>query len=199
MTLAQELKTLLPRGTILRFGEIQLTRSPDGRFEVRHAEDNDTPSESLTLFDSPADLREIAKYDACGMYRPLKTAPTLRSGWISHCGEASEFLRRIDAIYPALFATWIRYRRGEHNPTSLRKTLDRQSGMYRFTGKISDLTANQIMREICSPGCLRKIAWPINDSAPVSRLKDMSGQIPAICTEACTFVVSAARELAKSK
>lgn len=199
MTLAQELEMLLPPGATRLFGEIQLTRSADGGFEVRHAEDNDTPAESLALLDSPADLREIAKYDACGIYRPLKTAPNLASGWISRCSEASEFLRRIDAIYPSLFATWIRYRCGEHEATSLRKTLDRQSGMYRFTSAISDPAANQIMREICSPGCLRKIAWPINDDAPVSRLKDLPGRIPAICTEACTFVVSAARDLAKSK
>jgi sirohydrochlorin cobaltochelatase len=199
MTIAQELETLLPPGSTLRFGEIRLMRSPQGEFQARHSADADVAIEALSAIDSPAELREVAKFDTSGTYRPLKTAPTLKSGWITCCDEVSEFLRRIDAIYPAVFALWVRYRDGEHAPTSLRKTLDRQTGMYRFAGAISDQMANQIMRGICSPGCVRKIAWPINDTCPVSRLKDFPGTIPAICTEACTFVVSAARELAKAE
>jgi hypothetical protein len=69
--------------------------------------------------------------------------------------------------------------------------------MYRFSGTINDQMANRIMREVCSPGCVRKIAWPIDDQCAVSRIKPNKRFIPSVCTEACTFAVSRARELVK--
>jgi sirohydrochlorin cobaltochelatase len=196
MTLAGELESHLPAGTSLVFGQLYLTRHDDGTYEACHLDDMGDKS-MLESVDSVTDLRELAKFDAAGEYRPLKTAPTLKGGWVTRCGEASEFLKRLDAIYPAVFATWIAYAREEHHPTSLRRTLDRQTGMYRFAGTISDQMANRMMRELCHPGCIRKIAWPINDGHPVSRLKAQPRSIPVICTEACTFAINAARALAK--
>ncbi len=196
MTLAGELESHLPAGTTLVFGQLYLTRNDESNFEACHLDDMGDKV-SLVPVDSVTDLRELAKFDASGEYRPLKTAPTLKGGWKTCCDDAAEFLKRLDAIYPAVFATWIAYARGEHHPTSLRRTLDRQTGMYRFAGTISDQLANRMMRELCHPGCIRTIAWPINDDHPVSRLKAHPKHIPVICTEACTFAVDAARTLAK--
>ena len=103
----------------------------------------------------------------------------------------------MDAIYPGVFATWIAYEKGELEPVSLRDTLDRQTGMYKFAGSITDQMANEIMRSTCGKGCIRLIAWPIDNSCPVSRLKAAKNTLPVICTEACTFAVSEARRLAK--
>ena len=196
MTLAQELESYLPPGTRSSFGQLSLTRSPDGMFEACHIDDLSV-ADTLQEIDSGPALREIAKFDQAGGYRPLKTAPTLKTGWRTRCTSAVEFLKRLDAIYPAVFATWIAYDKGEHPPTSLRKTLDRQTGMYRFAGTITDEMANRMVSELCLPGCLRKIAWPINDEIPLCRLTSQPHSIPVICTEACTFAVSAARSLAK--
>ena len=196
MTLAQELEAYLPPGTKLSFGQLSLVRTPDGVFEACHIDDM-TMTGDLQAVDSGTALREMAKFDSSGEYRPLKTAPTLKTGWKTCCTCAGEFLKRLDAIYPAVFATWVAYDKGEHTSTSLRRTLDRQTGMYRFAGTITDQMANRMMRELCFPGCLRKIAWPINDESPVSRIKPQAHSIPVICTEACTFAISAARSLAK--
>lgn len=196
MTLAGELESLLPTGTTLVFGQLSLARNNDGSFEACHFDDRGQ-IDQLELVGSVPELRELAKFDVAGEYRPLKTAPTLKGGWKTRCDKASEFLERLDAIYPAVFATWIKYAAGEHDPTSLRRTLDRQTGMYRFAGTISDQMANRMMRELCHPGCIRRIAWPINDDHPVSRLKAQPRSLPVICTEACTFAISAARSLAK--
>jgi len=196
MTLAQELETYLPSGTRLNFGQLSISRTSNGVFEACHIDDV-TMTDSLQAIDSSTALREMAKFDKTGAYRPLKTAPTLKTGWKTGCTGAAEFLKRLDAIYPAVFATWVAYDKGEHTSTSLRKTLDRQTGMYRFAGTITDQMANRMMRELCFPGCLRKIAWPINDESPVSRIKPQAHSIPLICTEACTFAISAARALAK--
>jgi len=196
MTLAGELESHLPAGTFLVFGQLYLTRCDDGIFEACHLDDMGN-KDALEPIDSVIALRELAKFDASGEYRPLRTAPTLKGGWLTRCSDAAEFLKRLDAIYPAVFATWIAYANGEHHPTSIRSTLDRQTGMYRFAGTISDQMANRMMRELCHPGCIRTIAWPINDDHPVSRLKSQPRSIPVICTEACTFAINAARSLAK--
>lgn len=196
MTLAGELESLLPAGTSLVFGQLRLCRRADGTFEAFHLDDEEK-RESLERIASASALRELAKFDAAGAYRPLKTAPTLRGGWITRCDGAREFLKRLDALYPGVFATWIAYAAGRHHPTSLRRTLDRQTGMYRSAGTISDGMARRLIRELCHPGCLRTITWPIHDDDAVTRVTSSPGILPMICTEACTLAVNAARTLAK--
>lgn len=195
MTLSRELESRLPPGGEIRFGELHLARAEDGTFSARHR--NDIGVEELDDIGTPADLRELAKFTADGEYRPLKTAPTLRDGWKTECDDAGEFLKRLDAVYPGVFATWIAYQRGELDPVPLRRTLDRQTGMYRRAATITDQMANQIMRELCSPDCIRKITWPIDDGCPVGRITGRPGTIPIVCTEACTLAVDKARRLAK--
>lgn len=199
MKLAEDLDSLLPEGEERRFGELLLGRSM-GEFSARHRDDAPgyAPGDAaLERIDSVPDLREMAKFDAGGAYRPLRTAPTLRRGWFTATADPGEFLRRLDAIYPGVFATWAAYDRGELDPVPLRETLERQTGMYRFAGSISDAMANRIMRDLCGKGCLRQIAWPIDSRCPVSRLTRHPRVIPMICTEACTFAVSEARRLAR--
>ncbi|MDF1826072.1 MAG: DR2241 family protein [Verrucomicrobiales bacterium] len=196
MTLAEELEALLPPLESRFFGEILVRRDDNGQFVASHRDDAEM-MDHLMPAETLAELREIAKFDAAGEYRPLKTAPGLKTGWITKTPSASEFLKKLDCLYPGAFATWISYLRGKHDPTSLRDTLERQTGMYRFAGSISDQMANQIMRETCSPGCLRKIAWPISSECAVSRINPGKKSIPLICTEACTFAVSEARKLVK--
>jgi sirohydrochlorin cobaltochelatase len=196
MTLVEELEALLPPKESRFFGELLLQRNEAGQFIASHRDEAEMAGD-LTPAETLAELREIAKFDSKDEYRPLKTAPGLKGGWKTMTPSADEFLKRLDCIYPGLFATWIAYHRERHDPTSLRSTLDRQTGMYRFAGSITDQMANQIMRETCSPGCLRKIAWPISDECAVSRIKPGKRSIPLICTEACTFAVSEARKLVK--
>lgn len=196
MTLAETLDSLLPAGANRRFGELYVSRLECGTFFACHREDRDRV-DMLEEIESHVELRELAKFDASGEYRPLKTAPSLRTGWKTTSPDAASFLKKLDAIYPGVFATWVAYERGEHDPTPLRTTLDRQTGMYKFAGSITDRMANEIMRSTCAKGCIRQIAWPIDDQCAVSRIKGNSKSIPVICTEACTFAVSEARRLAR--
>lgn len=197
MSLADTLANQLEHEGRLSFGELILSRNPLGIFSAHHREDAETAT-GLETVDSVPALREIAKYDASGEFRPLKTAPGLRSGWRTETSCPREFLRRLDAIYPGLFATWAAYHRGDLEPVPLRGTLGRQTGMYRFAGTITDDMALRLRAELCAPGCLRCIIWPIDASAEGdSRFEAPDGEIPLLCTEACTFAVSRARELAK--
>ncbi|MDF1813902.1 MAG: hypothetical protein P1V20_16995, partial [Verrucomicrobiales bacterium] len=107
------------------------------------------------------------------------------------------FYSKVDTIYPAGFALTVRYFADQLKPVPLRTTLNRQTGMYQFAKNITDQHANQIMRDTCAAGCLRQIAWPIDDRCSVSKLPAPKRTIPLVCTEACTFAVSEARRLAR--
>lgn len=197
MSLADELDRLLPRGTRLTFGELTLSRGEDGSFEARHLADR-ACSGSLAGISSVRELRDLAKYDAAGNYRPLKTAPGLVSGWRTLTASPAEFLNRLDALYPGLFATWISYQRGETVPVALRQTLNRQTGMYRFAGTITPEMGAEIKRDLCGAGCLRHVSWPIEEDEGPGVPNLSPETVPLLCTEACTFAVSRARELAKA-
>lgn len=196
MNLADTLSDLLNRESRILFGELVLTRESDGRFTARHRDDEGGVAR-LEPLDSAQTLRERAKFDAAGVFRPLKTAPGLRSGWITTTSCPREFLQRLDAIYPGLFATWVAYERGALSPVPLRETLGRQTGMYRFAGTITNEMAQRITDELCAPGCLRRIAWSFDEVPGPRRIEKSPGSLPLLCTEACTFAVSRARELAK--
>jgi sirohydrochlorin cobaltochelatase len=196
MNLADTLSDLLARESRLLFGEIVLTRNNQGRYTATHRED-EGKADGLEPLDSVRELREMAKNDATGEYRPLKTAPGLKSGWITTTEGAREFLQRLDAVYPGLFATWVAYERGSLSPVPLRDTLGRQTGMYRFAGTITEEMAQRMTKELCAPGCLRCITWSFDAESPRARIERKTGTLPLLCTEACTFAVSRARELAK--
>lgn len=196
MNLADTLADLLTRESRLSFGEILLTRSPAGRYTAIHAVDEGKTT-GLEPLESVRELREMAKNDAAGEYRPLKTAPGLKTGWTSTTDDPREFLRRLDAIYPGLFATWLAYDRETLAPVALRDTLGRQTGMYRFAGSITDEMAVRLRTELCGRGCLRQIVWPIDPGNQPDRAPRTGGSLPLLCTEACTFAVNLARSLAK--
>ncbi len=197
MNLADSLSSLLSAENRLTFGELVLCLDAGGSYSARHRNDEGRAVSDLADLDSVRALREMAKHDEAGEYRPLKTAPGLKSGWHTATDSPREFLQRLDAIYPGLFATWVAYDSGTFPPVPLRDTLGRQTGMYRFAGGITDGMAHRILAELCTPGCLRCITWPIDGTAPLPRVARGAGTLPLLCTEACTFAVSRARELAK--
>lgn len=198
MTLAESLASQLSPGDTLLFGELSLHRTVDGVFQVQHCEDQNNSTE-LQALTSARELREWAKLDAEGNYRPLKTAPTLRSGWRAETESSEEFLSFLDAIYPGAFATWIAYSTGQLSSVSLEQTLNRQTGMYRIAAKLDSTGKEHIRTEYCSQICIREVAWPTEKDGQITEpIVAELGTIPLICTEACTFAVNKARKLAKS-
>ena len=169
------------------------------------------------------DALEIAKLDDAGNYRPLKTAPNLRHGWRLEMATLDEVARALDYFYPgrlALFAAW----KGEQlKTTALRETLDRQSGMYRVTSKISDAQINDLVGGFCRSdgGCLRTILWrrdasgsgastrlpaekfdashdqTLGPGSATSATTATEATIPLLCQEACNLLVAECRKVVK--
>jgi sirohydrochlorin cobaltochelatase len=201
-----------------RIGQLQIV-SCDGGFVLCHRDDvgrNDLRSGEID------DAFEIAKFDDAGNYRPLKTAPNLRHGWQIFAHDLLQVEQLIDAIYPGRIAVLHAFNSGQLTTTSLRETLNRQSGMYRVAAKISDEQIDGLVGNFCRSdgGCLRTILWKrdADDKIASSKLPPekfdpavdqylsakrprsataATESLPLLCQEACNLLVAACRETVK--
>ncbi len=191
-----------------RLGQVLIQPGTDGGFQLRHRGDAGIASETLEAFANVTDAHLIGVNDDAGVYRPLKTAPTLRRGWLLRVSDAADLRRALDILYPGQLALWLAREEGRLPATSLRETVSRQTGMYRITGKLTTDEADRLTAANCRSdgGCLRTILWTIEPgSTPCSRLPsekfdaghDQTGAgeavIPLLCLELCSLVVAAGR------
>jgi sirohydrochlorin cobaltochelatase len=168
----------------------------------------------LTNYSSPEDAAEIARLDEAGNFRPLKTAPNLQRGWRLELANLAGVRRALDYFYPGRLGVWIAAGEGRIRSTSLRETLNRQTGMYRIAASISDDVADRVVGEVCqsNTGCLRTILWsrdeaggPASTKLPSSKFdldrgqanESASSPIPLLCQEACAILVGACRAAVK--
>ncbi len=199
-------------------GQIRV-RSLAGGHELRHRHDADCPPETLAAHHDPEDAAALALYDDAGAYRPLKTAPNLRRGWRLAVADARALRLALGLFYPARMRAFERFQAGDLPVTPLRDTLNRQTGMYRVTGKITDEQADALVGRFCRSdgGCLRTILWR-RDAAgtlPSTRLPppkfdpavdqdgggraEGEGFVPLLCQEACNLLVAEARAVVKGQ
>lgn len=166
-------------------------------FSIRHFDDITTAPSELKLYQYPAAAREIARYDLQGNYRPLKTAPNLRRGWLLQLNNLNELALAIDFFYPAALSLYGSWLEKKLEVTPLRETLDRQTGMYRVTQQLRDEQADKLIHKQCYEGCMRKTLWKID--SPQEKISDFSveQEIPLLCREACNLFVAAARKIVK--
>lgn len=196
-----------------RIGQLLIQRTSSGGFVVCHREDES--SRSLQVFRRPDDAVELARYDDAGKYRPLKTAPNLRHGWRLELVDLGELRRALDHFYPGRVAMLAAWTENRLSTTSLRETLDRQSGMYRVAAKISDEQIDDVVGNFCKSdgGCLRTILWKRDTHGAIPSTKlprakfepshDQTGRgenaIPLLCQEACNLLVAECRKIVKGE
>jgi sirohydrochlorin cobaltochelatase len=201
---------------VSRIGQLEIERL-EGGFVLSHRDDAGRSDLGEHEID---DAFEIARFDDAGNYRPLKTAPTLRHGWKIFARDLLQVERVIDAIYPGRLAILHAFKSGDLTTTSLRDTLNRQSGMYRVAAKISDEQIDGLVGKFCRSegGCLRTILWTRDESDKsassklppekfdptvdqyLSAKKPRSAtaateSIPLLCQEACNLLVAEARKI----
>jgi hypothetical protein len=153
------------------FGQILVTKREGTGFVLSHRDD--ASLNQLQRFRDAENAIEIAKYDDTGNYRPLKTAPNLRHGWQLELATVEELRRALDYFYPGRLAVFVGWKSGYLKTTALRETLDRQSGMYRVTAKISDPQINDLVADFCRSdgGCLRTILWKRDRTGVIASAK----------------------------
>lgn len=190
-----------------QIGQIRIERSGDG-FLLRHAQDGAEAIGDLQPCSGPEAARELARNDAAGNFRPLKTAPDLRRGWELALEDIGALRLALDAFYPAALGLYRASLEGTLQPVDLRSTMERQTGMYAVTRHITDGDADAMIGRCCASegGCLRKILWKIDAERPVTTLpgdelvigRDPT-RIPLLCSEVCNLVVAEARRVVKAK
>ncbi|RBP35653.1 sirohydrochlorin cobaltochelatase [Roseimicrobium gellanilyticum] len=202
----EALEFLLSREGGFRIGQVQVNRNDDGSWHCHHVDDAENRG-GLQAFKTPEDARSIATYDDAGNFRALKTAPTLRRGWMLELSNTSELLLALDFLYPAAVGLWEHWLGNTLESVSLRETLGRQTGMYRFAKNITDEQAQQLVAEVCNPTskCLRAISWSLDSEQPLTALPTLEqmncnseckrSSLPSLlCVAPCGQVISAAAE-----
>ena len=202
----------------MRIGQLEIERL-EGGFVLSHRDDAGRSDLREHKID---DAFEIARFDDAGNFRSLKTAPTLRHGWKIFVRDLLQLERVIDTIYPGRLAMLRAFKSGELTTTSLRETLNRQSGMYRVAAKISDEQIDRLVGEFCRSegGCLRTILWKRDASGKTASSKlpqekfdpavdqyfstampatAATESLPLLCQEACNLLVAACRDAVKGE
>ena len=203
---------------VSRIGQLEIERL-EGGFVLSHRDDAGRSNLREHEID---DAFEIARFDDAGNYRPLKTAPTLRHGWKIFARDVLQLEQVIDTIYSGRLAMLRAFKSGELTTTSLRETLNRQSGTYRVAAKISDEQIDDLVGDFCRSdgGCLRTILWKRDTCNKDPSLKlppekfdpavdqylcakrprsaaAATESIPLLCQEACNLLVAEARKIVK--
>ena len=189
-------------------GQIAIEYNEDGSFTLVHRDD--ASRNDLRHCECAEDAGEIARFDDAGNYRPLKTAPNLRHGWRLVLPEVTALRIALDLFYPGRLAAFLAWEQSALIATPLRATLERQTGMYRASAKISDGDADTLVGNFCRSdgGCLRTILWKRDEKDAVASTRlpsekfdprfDQTGSgaavIPLLCQEACNLLVAEARK-----
>ncbi len=168
-----------------------LVRSVGSGYELRHVED--AGSEDLTLYEEPREAREVSKLTESGEYRPLKSSPNLRRGWLLRVSDEKELAIAMNHLYPAALVHWHLHREGRLEITNYRENAARQSGIYKRVQRLSDEGVQNAARACCEDAvCLKRTLWDVDESNPL-RMDRGAGEMP--CPEPCSIFVSFARQV----
>lgn len=198
-----ELKTWLENGG-RTIGQITISPAPSG-WELRHSED--AGRDDLEVHSRWQDARSLANLDDSGRYRALKTSPTLRHGWRMELASVDDLRHALDYFYPAMLGVWLAQAAGKLEPVCLRDTLNRQTGMYRITQKLTDEQAQFLVGHVCNPSsCIKTMLWQIAPGTPAATLPvekfthaPAETAWPLLCHEACNILVATARKVVKGE
>ena len=165
------------------------------RYEIRHADDADADPADLDAYHDPLAARELSTYDDRGRYRPLRTAPSLVSGWIFPDLDGRDAVETLDTIYPASIPNWNLEREGDLDVTHWRETAERQTGIYGVVEELPEEAVDWMAETCCADSqCLKRREWEY-DADHELEADGGTGAFP--CREPCSLVVAAGRRWTK--
>ncbi len=173
-----------------KFAQVLVRREGPG-YRLCHVED--VLAEGLKLYESPREAREISKLTEAGEYRPLKSAPNLRRGWLLRVADDRELADAVNYLYPAALVHWHLHREGALEVTHYRQNAARQSGIYKRVQALTDEGVQDAAKACCEDVvCLKKTLWDLDENQPLEMNRG-AGEIP--CPEPCSIFVSFARRV----
>ncbi|SIR00259.1 sirohydrochlorin cobaltochelatase [Haladaptatus litoreus] len=171
---------------------IRLTDNGEREYEIRHVEDRERDTSALDIYRDPTAIRDLSRFTDDGDYRPLRTAPTLPTGWSFETANPDELYRVVDWVYPATVANWSKEREGNLDVTHFEETAERQTGIYANIENLDRKALENAVVACCADSqCCKRREWDAaeNDEVEVPR---GDGEFP--CREPCSLFVAAARE-----
>jgi sirohydrochlorin cobaltochelatase len=150
--------------------------------------------------------RQLSWLDDAGQFRGLKSAPSLKRGWLLEVTGIAELRLALDYFHPAAVGLAYQEAMGTLKPTPLRDCLGKQTGRYRFAGKVTDDEAMEAVATICDSAtrCTRRIAWGLTAERPLygpaeAEARTVNSQIPLLCKEACPLLIDQSRKVARER
>ena len=135
-------------------------------YELRHRADAGASPAALDTHTDPHRAREIARFDDAGEYRPLKSAPTLASGWRLAGLDAKALHRAISFFYPASIENWYREQEDRLDVTDYAETAARQTGMYDPVDELEGKALDRAVQACCTDDvCLKRRVWEASQTA----------------------------------
>jgi len=179
-------------GEELVIGQVRICRR-DRAFEMRHVEDWAKPADQLKDV-APEGARETAQFTEEGVFRPLKSAPTLRRGWRIVANSDAELETALNRLYPGAIADLYATLQQPVPITDYREFTTRQSGMYRITTFLTEPDAGAVVRKCCAAEfCLKRRFWDVEGHAPEE--PEQKRLIP--CLEPCAILLEYARQVVR--
>ncbi|MWG36849.1 DR2241 family protein [Halomarina oriensis] len=196
--LGERYAMLVDGGISRTWGQLLVTTrlASDGRrrYDLRHEADADGSLDDLSVYTDPLAARHLATETDDGDYRPLKTAPTLRTGWVFPDLSGEQLVQAVDFFYPATVANWHREQQGDLDVTHWRETAERQTGIYDIVDELSGEQVEWLAESCCVDSqCLKRRQWD-EDADTELDVPRGDGEFP--CREPCSVVVAAARNWA---
>jgi len=192
---------VLADGVTTTWGQLSITvtAGEGGRREYGLTHVADDSAAERRSYEDPLQARELARVDDDGRYRPLKTAPTLGTGWeLSGLGPAA-LVEAVGFFYPATVTNWHREQTGRLDVTHWRETMARQSGIYQVVSTWDRGEGHEhvewVAESCCTDSqCLKRREWQYDDG---TELETPGGDGVFPCREPCSLVISAARKFTK--
>lgn len=173
----------------LKLAQALVRRIANG-FELRHISDREAEPESLRPVPL-GELRALANHAATGEFRPIKSAPNLRAGWLCRVATDGELELALNQLYPGALADWFAAQQPAPPVTNYRAFTARQTGMYRITTMLTDTQAAQVIRACCDERfCLKRRLWSVDSLA--ADAPEAKSLIP--CLEPCAVMMEFARK-----
>jgi hypothetical protein len=180
-------------GDELVIGQVRVCRRERG-YELRHVADHDKAVAELKQC-RVEEAREIAQSTEAGVFRPLKSAPTLRRGWQIMAASDGELGMALDRLYPGVIADLYATLQRPPPATDYRELTSRQTGMYRITNLLSDLDAAAMVRKCCAREfCLKRRFWDAAGLAPEA----IEDKTVMPCLEPCPILLEFARKVVRA-
>jgi len=172
-----------------------LVRRKDGGFELRHIADGEVSSSDKLTLQPPEGAHGIAQIAEDGSFRPLKSSPNLRRGWLILAKSDRELETALNGFYPGFIPDLFAVRTSTPRVTHYREFTNRQTGMYRITTFLTDAEAFALAGKCCSAGnCLRQRLWTVEE-LPLDQFEGKS-LIP--CLEPCAILLEYARKVVRT-